>query len=129
MKVAVCKEFKFSYGHYLPGHTKCFQQHGHNGKLIVKVSGTIDKGGMVIDFSSLNEIVEREVIQIVDHRNLNDIIEFPQPPTIENMGIWTFNKLKYQFSKFNEKYKRDIKLEEVVLFETDDSYTVINGVM
>ena len=47
----VLKEFEFDAAHYLPEYNgKCERLHGHTYKLVVKVEGTPDKEGMVIDF-------------------------------------------------------------------------------
>ena len=54
----VLKEFEFDAAHYLPEYNgKCERLHGHTYKLVVKVEGTPDKEGMVIDFIRLKNIV------------------------------------------------------------------------
>ena len=46
--------------------------HGHNYIIEVSVQGDIDpETGMVIDLKKLKDIVRREVINLVDHTNLN----------------------------------------------------------
>ena len=55
------KEFEFDAAHYLPEYNgKCEKLHGHTYKLVVKIDGTPDKEGMVIDFVRLKEIVKEE---------------------------------------------------------------------
>ena len=47
----IIKEFDFDAAHYLPAYNgKCEHLHGHTYKLVVKVEGTPDHEGMVIDF-------------------------------------------------------------------------------
>ncbi len=64
--------------------------HGHNYELEVTVAGEPDPvTGMVIDLKILKEIVEREVIDKVDHKHLNFDVDFMQGivPTAENIVI------------------------------------------
>jgi 6-pyruvoyltetrahydropterin/6-carboxytetrahydropterin synthase len=67
--------------------------HGHNYTLEVTVAGEPDPvTGMVLDLSELKKILEREVMQRMDHRHLN--FEVPELagkiPTCENVArvIW-----------------------------------------
>jgi len=67
--------------------------HGHNYILEVSVRGEVEqKTGYVLDLAKLKEIVGREVIDKVDHRNLNLDVDFMRGviPTTENLavGIW-----------------------------------------
>ena len=53
----IIKEFDFDAAHYLPAYNgKCEHLHGHTYKLVVKVEGTPDHEGMVIDFIKLRFI-------------------------------------------------------------------------
>jgi 6-pyruvoyltetrahydropterin/6-carboxytetrahydropterin synthase len=67
--------------------------HGHNYVLEVSVAGEPDAAtGMLLDLRELKDIVEREVVQRLDHRHLN--YEVPELagkiPTCENVAaqIW-----------------------------------------
>jgi 6-pyruvoyltetrahydropterin/6-carboxytetrahydropterin synthase len=63
--------------------------HGHNYVLHVSVKGSIDpETGMVIDLKKLKDIVRERVIDHVDHRNLNEDVEFLRGvvPTAENLA-------------------------------------------
>jgi 6-pyruvoyltetrahydropterin/6-carboxytetrahydropterin synthase len=67
--------------------------HGHNYVLEVVVAGEINpETGFVINLKDLKEIVRVNVIEKVDHKNLNIETEFMKEiiPTTENlaMGIW-----------------------------------------
>ncbi len=87
----VFKEFFFDASHYLPGYKgKCEQFHGHTYRLEVGVAGAIGSDGMVMDFNKIKEIVSKEVVEVLDHRNLNDLFE---NPTAENIASWIFVKL------------------------------------
>ncbi len=64
--------------------------HGHNYDLEVTVVGNPPADtGMVIDLKELAAIVEREVVELVDHKHLNLDVDFMQGviPTAENIAI------------------------------------------
>ena len=64
----IIKEFDFDAAHYLPAYNgKCEHLHGHTYKLVVKVEGTPDHEGMVIDFIKLKNLVKEEVLAHLDH--------------------------------------------------------------
>ena len=51
---------------------KCVNLHGHNYALDVVVAGKIDDAsGYVLDLKRLSEVIYQQIIQHVDHRNLN----------------------------------------------------------
>lgn len=53
--------------------------HGHNFELVVTVKGHPDPDtGFVMDLKLLGDIVKREVIEKVDHKNLNLDVDFMQ---------------------------------------------------
>ena len=67
--------------------------HGHNYVLEVSVRGVVDeRTGYVIDLGALRDVVEREVIDKTDHRNLNLDVDYMRGinPTTENVvvAIW-----------------------------------------
>lgn len=67
--------------------------HGHNYVLEVTVAGEPEKDtGYVIDLKKLKEIVQKEIIEKVDHKHLNHDVEFLSGtiPTAENIArsIW-----------------------------------------
>src|SRR3954469_16752116 len=64
--------------------------HGHNYTLEVTVAGEVDPvSGFVVDLKQLKEILEREVLRVYDHRNLNlEVPEFAtRIPTTENIAV------------------------------------------
>lgn len=63
--------------------------HGHNYLLEVAVEGDVDpETGMVVNFYDLQRVVEREIFDKVDHRNLNVDVDFLRGivPTAENLA-------------------------------------------
>ena len=75
--------------HFLPGHSKCGALHGHTYKVEIIVEGQI-KEGMIIDFADLKQAV-REVLAHYDHRNWNDVLDYP---SVENICELLSSKLK-----------------------------------
>jgi 6-pyruvoyltetrahydropterin/6-carboxytetrahydropterin synthase len=71
--------------------------HGHNYEIVVKVTGIPQKEtGFVIDLKSLSELIEREVLQRFDHKNLNlDVPQFEGiNPTAEHIAIVAYELLR-----------------------------------
>jgi 6-pyruvoyltetrahydropterin/6-carboxytetrahydropterin synthase len=65
------------------------EQHGHNYRLEVTVRGEPDPvTGMVIDIKAIQGLLEREIMERFDHRDLNrDTPYFEKmPPTPENLA-------------------------------------------
>ena len=115
----VSKVFSFDSAHFLLSyHGKCETLHGHTYRLVVTVAGVPDAEGMVIDFILLKKIVQEEVLSVLDHSLLNDIL--PQP-TAENIAKWVWQRI-------SEKVRRDrAALFEVEVWETPTSYVRVRS--
>jgi 6-pyruvoyltetrahydropterin/6-carboxytetrahydropterin synthase len=86
--------------------------HGHNYELEVKVIGFINKDtGYVIDTKILSDLIKIEILDRLDHKNLNlDVLEFKQlNPTAEHIAVVIYNLLRAQLS---EELELKIKLYE-----------------
>ncbi len=71
--------------------------HGHNYELIVKLTGVPDaETGYVIDLKILSDLIQENVLNIFDHKNLNlDCEDFKNlNPTAENIAIVIYNRLR-----------------------------------
>jgi 6-pyruvoyltetrahydropterin/6-carboxytetrahydropterin synthase len=91
--------------------------HGHNYTLEVTIAGTPDPAtGMVLDLVELKELLEREIMQRMDHRFLNyEVAELKgMIPTCENIAVVIWNLL---VSKI-----RQGSLHRVRLYEAPDLY-------
>lgn len=67
----VSKEYIFDAAHYILGHSKCGELHGHTWTMNVSVEGPLDmKTGMVLDFHIMNDII-RPIVKQLDHSTLN----------------------------------------------------------
>ena len=93
--------------------------HGHNYNLIVKLVGEVDEQtGYVFDLKLLNDMINEEIIERFDHRNLNlDTVEFKTlNPTAENIARVIYELLRV---------KIDVKFDlEITLYETPRNYVV-----
>ena len=112
--VKVGKLFEFESAHSLKNIPKCCRVHGHSYKLEVICGGRLNKDGMVINFSKIKEIVNRRIIDKLDHYFLNEIMKLDMT-TAENMLVWIFKEL-------NEELKG---LKELKLWETRDSVAIL----
>jgi 6-pyruvoyltetrahydropterin/6-carboxytetrahydropterin synthase len=86
--------------------------HGHNYELVVKITGepSVDTG-FVIDLKHLSEIIKKNVLEKLDHQNLNlDVEEFANlNPTAENITILIYNILR---SKIDTTLDLQVRLYE-----------------
>ena len=86
--------------------------HGHNYELFVSISGEIsEETGYVIDLNILKQIIRTEIIELLDHKNLNlDIDAFKKlNPTVENIAVFIFKTIK---NKLPNEYLLSVKLYE-----------------
>lgn len=86
--------------------------HGHNYVLETWLDGPIDpETGYVIDLKILKELINEEISERFDHRNLNlDCSEFEHlKPSAENIAVVIWNILR---SKIDRKYELMVRLWE-----------------
>jgi 6-pyruvoyltetrahydropterin/6-carboxytetrahydropterin synthase len=96
--------------------------HGHNYTLEVWVSGEVDtETGYLIDLKILKTIIQKEIIDRFDHRNLNlDCPEFEHlNPTSENIAAVIYRLMRQAMDK---KYELSI-----TLWETDNNIVYFDG--
>ncbi len=96
--------------------------HGHNYTLEVTVKGNVDqRSGFVVDLKELKEIMNREVIDAMDHRFLNkEVADFhDQIPTTESLAISIWRRLQ---PKLNVA-----ELHRVRVYETPDLFVDFYG--
>ena len=86
-----CRIFYFDAAHFLPDYDgKCEQVHGHTYRLEVEVEGKLGEAGMVVDFNEIKKVVDGQVVEKLDHENLNEIID---NPTAEKITEWIWSVL------------------------------------
>ena len=96
--------------------------HGHNYELIVGVRGEINPDtGFVMDMKILKNIIEKEIEEAFDHKNLNlEVGAFKTlNPTAENIAVVIWNILR-------EKIDKQLKIK-VKLYETPRNFVTYKG--
>ena len=96
--------------------------HGHNYTLEVTVRGEVDpRSGFVIDLKDLKDILNREVLNAMDHRFLNkEVPEFHDTiPTTENLAVAIWNRLQSRL--------RVAQLHRVRVYEAADLFVDFYG--
>lgn len=96
--------------------------HGHNYTLEVTVEGNVDPvSGFVVDLKWLRDVIDREVLQVYDHRHLNrEVPEFKTAiPTTENIAIAIWNRLAPKLE--------NAKLHRVRVYEMPDLFADYYG--
>ncbi len=97
MNKILSKSFTFEAAHKLTSTKKRNNENIHGHSFFVEVSvidknNNIEKNGMVLDLSILERKLSK-IKKILDHTFLNSIKGLKNP-TIENIAIWIWNKLK-----------------------------------
>jgi 6-pyruvoyltetrahydropterin/6-carboxytetrahydropterin synthase len=96
--------------------------HGHNYILEVTVCGEPDPiTGMVIDLKTLKAVIQKEVIDLVDHKHLNLEVDFLRnmTPTAENIAVGIWRLLENQIP--------GARLYQVRLYETERNMVEYRG--
>ncbi len=104
---------------------KCANEnwHGHNYELLVTVKGNPDPDtGFVFDVKRLSTIIKEQVIEKVDHRNLNVDVEFMKGKmcSTENLAIAIWQELKPHLPA-------GVQLHAIKLYETPRIYVEYFG--
>lgn len=128
--VLLTRKAEFSAAHYYYNEAwsrqenekvfgKCANRngHGHNYTLEVTVAGEVDPvSGFVVDLKALKDVIEREVVQVYDHRHLNlEVPEFRTAiPTTENIAIAIWKRLESKIA--------GARLQRVRVYEMPDLF-------
>jgi 6-pyruvoyltetrahydropterin/6-carboxytetrahydropterin synthase len=104
---------------------KCANEnwHGHNYELLVTVKGQPSPDtGFVFDVKRLSNIIKEQVIEKVDHRNLNVDVSFMKDKmcSTENLAIAIWNELVPHLPA-------GVQLHCIKLFETPRIYVEYYG--
>ncbi|MBI4423226.1 MAG: 6-carboxytetrahydropterin synthase [Elusimicrobia bacterium] len=131
---SVTRLIGFCYGHRLLDYAgKCRNLHGHNGLLEVTVrKRSLDRLGMVVDFSEIKDKVQRWVDAELDHRMIlhrkdplaaelrrrgEPLVTLAANPTAENIARHVFDYARAQ----------GLPVASVRLWETPNSVATCEG--
>ena len=96
---------------------KCVTLHGHNYVVEVVVAGSLDPStGYLMDLKRLSDLMTSEIIDQVDHRNLNTDVPWLREriPTAENLALAFWERLQPQLPNGS--------LQRVRVYETDKNW-------
>jgi 6-pyruvoyltetrahydropterin/6-carboxytetrahydropterin synthase len=96
--------------------------HGHNYEIEVTVGGEpAPETGMVIDLKRLADIIDRVLIERVDHKHLNSDVDFMQGviPTAENLALAFWKILRPEITEG--------KLLSIKLYESANNFVEYRG--
>jgi 6-pyruvoyltetrahydropterin/6-carboxytetrahydropterin synthase len=102
---------------------KCVNLHGHNYVLEVVVGGAVDPAtGYLMDLKRLKDLMIEQIIQDVDHRNLNTDVSWlaGRIPTAENLALAFWERL--------EPHLLEGTLQRVRVYETDKNWAECRAV-
>ena len=94
--------------------------HGHNYVLDVTVTGEIDSdSGFVCDLQEIKTIVSKNVINVLDHCQIDKDIEWfkDKQPSTENLVLFIWDQISSKIKKPTRLYK--IKLRETPTIFTE----------
>lgn len=101
---------------------KDLRVHGHNYELTVSISGEVNPDtGFIADLGHVKDVVNKHVIDIVDHSLIEKDIPWFQgkQPSTENMVIWIWDSI--------ENHLESGKLHRIRLQETPTIFTDYYG--
>ena len=135
--IRLTKEFRFEGAHALTGYDgKCRYIHGHSYRLLVTISGCPNNqfddphDGMVIDFGTLKELVNKIIIEPFDHalllrkdatlaselrKRYQNVLILPFQPTCEQLCI-------HIAALLDAHIPSSAKLFSIRLYETPTSF-------
>jgi 6-pyruvoyltetrahydropterin/6-carboxytetrahydropterin synthase len=98
--------------------------HGHNYELYVTVKGNVNpETGFVIDLKELRDIINKEIIDKLDHKNINMDVDFMKGKmaSTEVLAIEIWNQLTAPIAKTGAI------LHSVKLYETENNFVEYFG--
>jgi 6-pyruvoyltetrahydropterin/6-carboxytetrahydropterin synthase len=100
---------------------KCANPTGHGHNYLVEVTVATDAGAPDLDVGAFELIVDTELMQLVDHKNLNlDVPAFQDRiPTMENLALFAWERLAGRFGS--------MRLHCVTVWESDRTYCSYYG--
>ena len=130
----VTRQIDFCYGHRLLNYEgKCRHLHGHNGRAVITIQAeTLDRRGMVMDFSDIKKDVSTWIDENLDHRmilNQSDEIVAILRDLGEPMFLMDANPTAENIARaiFDYTISRGFPVVEVSLWETPNCFATYLG--
>jgi 6-pyruvoyltetrahydropterin/6-carboxytetrahydropterin synthase len=98
--------------------------HGHNYTLFVTVKGDVNPDtGFLVNLKDLSYLIDRRVIEKLDHRNINLEVDFMDGKlaSTENLAIGIWNELTDPIKEMGAE------LHSVKLYETENNFVEYFG--
>lgn len=99
--------------------------HGHNYTLFVTIKGPVNpETGFVMNLKSLSELVEKNIIEKLDHKNMNVEVDFMmgKMASTENLAIAIWEELSLHLHPYFPAQLHCIRLQE-----TENNYVEYYG--
>ena len=131
--LGVVIEFKFSAAHKIAGHPKCGKLHGHNYRVRIwfRYRRDVDSADLCteeiavnsfndclqklyVDLGKLKGVINKEVIDELDHHNLNDVFA-SRSVFGEFLAVYIYRKV----TTICKRYFKDLEVVRVEIWETD----------
>jgi len=129
MGFEITKTFRFEAMHFLPNHDgKCRNWHGHSYVFTVTLAGDHleeqgPKQGMLFDFGDLAAVVRSEIVDRLDHTNLNESAAALAKVWGFSFATTTAEELARLFGRIlSEVLYQRVQVEKVGVGETADSW-------
>ncbi len=137
-QIIIEQSYEFSAAHrlHVPGRSdeenyaifgKCNNPagHGHNYRVRVKVRAPINTDGRCLGFDELDQTVDTQCIQKLDHKHLNhDVPEFTgRNPSVEHIAQVVWSMLESPIADL----EADAALDEVTVWETSKTACTYRG--
>ena len=105
---------------------KCANEnwHGHNYVLFVTVKGETQETGYVVDLKSLSALINKYIIEKLDHKNINLDVDFMKGKvsSTENLTLGIWNILETSI-----KNELNCTLHSIKLYETENNFVEYFG--
>lgn len=104
---------------------KCANEnwHGHNYDLFVTVKGELKETGYVVDLKVLSDVLQKNIIEKLDHKNLNMDVDFMKNKitSTENLTLAIWDIIEPKIAELN------CTLHCVKLYETENNFVEYYG--
>lgn len=88
----------------------------------VTIKGPVDENGLVMNIADLKVIIQDKVLSKLDHRNLDEQVEYfkDHTSTAENIAVFIWKAI-------SEEIPVGVQLHEIKLHETDKNIAIYKG--